>query len=307
MTSTRPVLVVGPRHDPEARRVRAALRALGVPASLLDTAAFPEERGLTLRDGVPRRNGRTLPEPLAVYVRSIACNPYSPAYAADWKERPEGLMAQTGEKRSMLVSLLDLYARRGIRMANAIRVNGQHGLKPYQLSLLAASDLPVPAWIATNEPDEARQFCACAGEAVYKPLAGGATVRAVGPEDLTDERLDALHAAPVLFQKRIRGLSVRVYVVGDSVAAAGAIHSEELDYRRGEDRVEPIALRPDERQMAITAARACDMRFAGVDLIRGEDGKTWVIESNPSPMFAVFERKTGLDVAGPLAAHLADA
>ena len=45
------------------------------------------------------------------------------------------------------------------------------------------------------------------------------------------------------------------------------------------------------------------MRVTGVDLIRGPRGFK-VLECNPSPMFAVFEEKTGLDVAGPLADYL---
>ena len=45
------------------------------------------------------------------------------------------------------------------------------------------------------------------------------------------------------------------------------------------------------------------MAFSGVDLIRTAQGFK-VLECNPSPMFAVFEKKTGLDIAGPLAAFL---
>jgi glutathione synthase/RimK-type ligase-like ATP-grasp enzyme len=44
------------------------------------------------------------------------------------------------------------------------------------------------------------------------------------------------------------------------------------------------------------------MRFTGVDLIRSRR-RFVVLECNPSPMFAVFEEKTALDVAGPLAKY----
>jgi glutathione synthase/RimK-type ligase-like ATP-grasp enzyme len=45
------------------------------------------------------------------------------------------------------------------------------------------------------------------------------------------------------------------------------------------------------------------MAFTGIDFIRSPGGST-LLECNPSPMFAAFERKTGLDVAGPLADYL---
>ena len=45
------------------------------------------------------------------------------------------------------------------------------------------------------------------------------------------------------------------------------------------------------------------MVFAGVDMMRTTEGHV-LLESNPSPMFAVFEDKTGADVSGPLAEYL---
>jgi ribosomal protein S6--L-glutamate ligase len=128
-------------------------------------------------------------------------------------------------------------------------------------------------------------------------------VRAVEKNDLSRERLAALAYAPVLFQKRIDGVSVRAYVVGRKIVAAAELHSTELDYRRGEDAVVATKLTPEERRMAVAAVRACGMRFSGVDLIRGARA-SYLLECNPSPMFAVFEDKTGLDVAGPFAAYL---
>ena len=55
-----------------------------------------------------------------------------------------------------------------------------------------------------------------------------------------------------------------------------------------------------ERRAAIRAARVCGMAFSGVDLIRSDRAFT-ILECNPSPMFSVFEKKTGFDVAGPVA------
>ena len=56
----------------------------------------------------------------------------------------------------------------------------------------------------------------------------------------------------------------------------------------------------EEHGAAVAAARACAMPFSGVDLIRARRG-FFLLECNPSPMFAVFEEKTGFNIAQPLA------
>jgi glutathione synthase/RimK-type ligase-like ATP-grasp enzyme len=298
------VLIVGAAEDPQVRRVASAIRAQDGRALLCDTQAFPERARISLRDGDVLMAGRKLPQPGAVYVRGLGANPLMPEFDDDLKSRPRGLMAQMDEKQALLTSMLLILEQRGARLVNGLEANGQHSRKPYQLHLLRRAGLPVPRYLATNDPQAVRRFVRTVKNAVYKPLAGGATVQRVKQEDLTDERLSALALAPVLFQELVAGTSVRVYVVGRRVVAAAEIQSSELDYRRAEGAVVPARLSPDERRAAVVAARACGMAFSGVDLIRRAGGFV-VLECNPSPMFAVFEQKTGLDVAGPLAELLA--
>jgi len=297
------IVIVGGVADPQVVRVRHEIRARGGDSLHLDTAAFPEELSLSFREGVVSAGGAVIEPPRVVYVRGLACHPLMPSLDEELVARPRGLVAQCDEKRAMLESLLLDWERRGARLVNGLEANAQHSRKPYQLQLLGAKGLPVPQWLATNDAGAVRAFVGEVGTAVYKPLAGGATVRLVEEGDLSTKRLAALAAAPVLFQECVAGVSVRTFVVGGRVVAAAAIESPELDYRRQEDGVEPTCLSADERRAALTAAGACGLRFTGVDLIRGPDGFK-VVECNPSPMFAVFEEKTGLDVAGPLADHL---
>ena len=203
----------------------------------------------------------------------------------------------------MLESLLLMLQQQGSALINSLEANYQHRRKPYQLALLEGRGLPVPRWLATNNPDHVREFVRSVGQAVYKPLAGGATVRLVEKRDLSKQRLAALAVAPVLFQEYIRGAAVRAYVVGRRVVAAAEIHSSEIDYRRDEAAVVPTRVSRAERAACFAAARACGMAFTGVDLIRHAAG-FHILECNPSPMFATFEEKTGQDVAGPLSEFL---
>lgn len=298
-----PVLVVGGRHDPQAARVKRAIAARGGRAALLDASAFPDHVRVTFSPEGVRVHRRTLPLPGAVYVRGLACEPSSPHLDEELRERPRGLMAECREKRAILESILLHLSSLGVPLVNPPETNAQHGRKPYQLELLRAAGVPVPRWTATNDPAAVRRFVREVGDAIYKPLGGGATVRRVEREDLSDERLSALAYAPVMFQEHVRGVSARAFVVGRRVVAAAEIHSPEVDYRRDERDVVAVRLTAEDRRAAVVAARACGMAFAGVDFIRHGKGFC-VLECNPSPMFAVFERKTGLDVAGPLADYL---
>jgi glutathione synthase/RimK-type ligase-like ATP-grasp enzyme len=298
-----PVLIVGSPQDLQARRVARAVRALGSRAEYLNAAAFPERARMAIENGALRIGTKRIGKPAAVYLRGFHGNVVSDEYERDLRERPQGLLAQMDEKLAFLNSALLTFEAEGIPVINGPWINAQHSNKPYQLALLKRAGLGVPPWIATNDPATVRKFVSTHKRVVYKPLAGGATVRAVEPADLSKERLAALQYAPVLFQKRVDGVSVRAYVVGNKVVAAAELHSTELDYRRKEDAVNATELSPEERRMAVAAAKACGMRFSGVDFIRGAR-KPWLLECNPSPMFAVFEDKTGFDVAGPFARFL---
>jgi glutathione synthase/RimK-type ligase-like ATP-grasp enzyme len=297
------ILIVGGGTDPEAKRVAKEIRLRGGSVLRCDTAAFPQETLLTLADGHIRLRRRKLPTLKSVYLRSLNCHPLTPQLEHDLTKRPRGLFAEYNEKRAMLVSVLLHLQRKGVPLVNDFEANAQHSQKPYQLARLHRKRLPIPRFLATNDAKAVAEFVAEVGRAVYKPLAGGATVREVARKDLTEERLSALTTAPVLFQELIEGVSVRAYVVGDHVVAAAEIHSPELDYRRQEDEVVATSLKPEERHAVVYAAQACGMPFAGVDLIRSARGFA-ILECNPSPMFANFEKKTGQDVARPLAALL---
>lgn len=297
------ILILGGRQDPQARRVTSEVRARGGHVLRCDTARFPERGHLSIQDGELRFGRRVFPEPRSVYLRGLASHPLTPDFQEDLKTRPQGLIAQCEEKRAMLGSLVLTLQRRGVRIVNDLDANAQHSFKPYQLELLRSRKVPVPRWLASNDPKAVRGFVRRVGEAVYKPLSGGATVHLVQEDDLSDDRLSALSLAPVLFQEYVEGESIRAFVVGRHIVASAEIHSPEVDYRLEEHDVTPVRLRSDEQSMVIAAARACGMAFAAVDLIRTRE-KTWILECNPSPMFYVFERKTGSDVAGPLARFL---
>lgn len=293
------IAVLGGSGDLQVQRVLRGLKARGAHVTLVDTGAFPGHGALSLTGKGLTMEGRAIAAPSAVYVRGLACHPLMPCLADALEQTPRRTVVAMEEKRSFLESLLQLWESEGARLINSPAANALHSRKPLQLALLEYAGLPVPPWLATNDPDTLKSWLGEQGACVYKPLAGGATVKLVQPEDLDEQRLESLATSPVLFQKYVQAVSVRVYVAGDSIAAAAEIRSEHLDYREGETAVVPTELSEEETVMTLKAAMVTGMPFAGVDLLRAEE-QTWLLECNPSPMFATFEDKTGLNVAGPL-------
>lgn len=103
------------------------------------------------------------------------------------------------------------------------------------------------------------------------------------------------------FIKESAGTDIRAFVVGSRVVASMKRQSLDDDFRSnlhkgGEGAI--IKLTPEERKMAIRAAKAMGLNVAGVDLMRSERGPL-ILEVNASPGFGI-EKVTGRNVAGAI-------
>ncbi|MGD9591183.1 MAG: 30S ribosomal protein S6--L-glutamate ligase [Candidatus Berkiella sp.] len=108
--------------------------------------------------------------------------------------------------------------------------------------------------------------------------------------------------ANFLVQEYIResnGSDIRCFVVGEKVVAAMQRTAKDGDFRSNLHRggsANTIKLQPEERTLAVKAARVMGLDVAGVDLIRSAHGPL-VLEVNSSPGLQGIERVTGKDVA----------
>lgn len=103
------------------------------------------------------------------------------------------------------------------------------------------------------------------------------------------------------FIKESAGTDIRAFVVGSQVVASMKRQSLDDDFRSNLHKGglgEPIKLTPEERKMAIKAAKAMGLTIAGVDLMRSARGPL-VLEVNASPGFGI-EKITYRDVAGKI-------
>lgn len=100
------------------------------------------------------------------------------------------------------------------------------------------------------------------------------------------------------FIKESAGTDIRAFVVGSRVVASMKRQSLDDDFRSNLHKGgagKAIKLTPEERKMAVRAAKAMGLPIAGVDLMRSARGPL-VLEVNASPGFGI-EKVTGHDVA----------
>ncbi len=106
--------------------------------------------------------------------------------------------------------------------------------------------------------------------------------------------------------KESGGSDIRCFVVGERVVAAMMRTAKEGDFRSNLHRggtASVVKLLPEERALAIKAAKVMGLNIAGVDIIRSAQGPL-VLEVNSSPGLEGIERVTRKDVADMIIEHI---
>jgi glutathione synthase/RimK-type ligase-like ATP-grasp enzyme len=207
------------------------------------------------------------------------------------------------DARGLFESLL---IRLPARWVNGWRGYQLHQTKPVQLAMVAALGVPVPATLLGNDPDAVRDFVRRHPRCIFKPVQGGAHARHVTEAHLTADNLRNLAHAPVTLQEEVPGTNVRAFVVGRRVLGC-EIRSATLDYRDTSTAEITVHALPDAvAEQCLTAARALDLLWTGIDWRLTPEGRYVFLEANPSPMFRGFEGRSGLPLAESLAALLTE-
>jgi len=100
--------------------------------------------------------------------------------------------------------------------------------------------------------------------------------------------------------KESNGSDIRCFVVGEKVVAAMQRTAKDGEFRSNLHRggvATVVKLSPEERALAVKAAKVMGLDVAGVDIIRSAHGPL-VLEVNSSPGLQGIERVTNKDVAG---------
>jgi RimK family alpha-L-glutamate ligase len=198
----------------------------------------------------------------------------------------------------------------GARVINSPRAIERTVDKFYTSALLQQAGLTTPETIVCERIDDAMAAFRHLRDCIVKPLFGS---MGLGLVRLTDEDtawrvLRAIEQIRGIFylQRYIDhdGRDIRAFVIGDRVF--GAIERSSPTWRTNVSRggaARPLTLTTAQTDMALTAARAVGAEYAGVDLLPGNDGKTYALEVNGIPGWQGLHDATGLDVAQGIVDH----
>jgi RimK family alpha-L-glutamate ligase len=201
---------------------------------------------------------------------------------------------------------------RGTRVVNSPRTIERTVDKFWTSALLEQCGIATPETIVCESPEEAFAAFRALGDVIAKPLFGS---MGLGMVRIQDEEMayrvfrvvDQIRGVYYL-QRAVEhdGADIRAFVIGGRVV--GAIERRSSGWRTNLARggsARPVALPDDCRALAIRAAAAVGADYAGVDLLTGRDGQTYVLEVNGIPGWRGLQQATGLDIAGMLVDYLA--
>ena len=177
------------------------------------------------------------------------------------------------------------------------------------LQLLARKGIALPTTGFAYSPDDVDDLIAMVGgpPLVIKLLEGAQGIGVVLAE--TRQAAQSVIQAfmdlrvNIMVQEFIReaqGSDIRCLVIGGRVVAAMKRQAKEGDFRSNLHRGgtgSAVRITPEERSIAVRAARTLGLSIAGVDILRSHRGPL-VLEVNSTPGIEGIEGVTGKDVAG---------
>ena len=224
-----------------------------------------------------------------------------------------GMPAGSAEQIIYRMDALFTLERAGLPCINSPKTIEKTVDKYFTTALLREAGLPVPPTVCceTGVAELKASLAELGGDMIYKPLFGscGKGLVRVTNEAEADALAQSLagNGAIAYLQQFIpcSNSDIRAFVLnGRVIAAMRRIGSGWLaNFSRG-GRVEKCQLTSEEEKMAVTAANAVNAVVAGVDIIRADNGSTYVIEVNGSPGWKGLSLVTETDVAGEIADYV---
>lgn len=183
------------------------------------------------------------------------------------------------------------------------------------LQILARKGIPMPMTGFAQSPDDTEDLIRMVGGApLVIKLMEGTQGKGVILADSHQGAVSIINAfkemhANILVQEFIeesRGTDIRCFVIGNKVVAAVKRQAREGEFRANVHQggtAYKVKLTPQERTIAIQAAKAMGLKVAGVDLIRSNHGPL-VLEINSSPGLEGVEKTTHVNIAGKIIQYI---
>lgn len=183
------------------------------------------------------------------------------------------------------------------------------------LQILSQKQLPLPRTSFAKCTKQTQKLIELVGGAptVVKLLEGsqGKGVILGETREASESLIDAFGQldADFLVQEFIsdaKGSDIRCFVLGDKVIATMMRQAKDGEFRSNIHRGgtgTPVKITPDERRIAVAAAKAMRLNIAGVDIIRSGSGPK-ILEVNSSPGLEGIEGCTQLNIAGKIIEYI---
>lgn len=181
--------------------------------------------------------------------------------------------------------------------------------KLYSLQLLLKSGLDIPVTGFANSPNDTGDLIEMVGGApLIVKLLEGAQGRGVVLAETKKAAESVINAFKSLqanllvqeFVKEADGRDLRLFVIDGKVVASIERRAAPGEFRANIHQggtASIVKISPEERRLAVKAAKTLDLHVAGVDIIRSAKGPL-LLEVNSSPGLEGIETATGKDIAG---------
>lgn len=173
---------------------------------------------------------------------------------------------------------------------------------------LAAAGLPVPPTFVCQDAESAMAaFERLEGDVVVKPLFGseGRGLMRIHDKELAWRTFRVIERTQsVLYLQKFiphSGCDLRLFVLGDQVLTAMRRYSNDWRTNVAQGaQAEPVSPSNHEMELALRASQALNVPIAGIDLLPGLDGTTYVLEANAVPGWRKLSKVSGIDVASEI-------
>lgn len=206
------------------------------------------------------------------------------------------------------LAVLRQFEMMGVYPLNESVAIGRSRDKLRSLQILARDGVDLPVTAFAYDTSRTNDVLGIVGGApvVIKLLEGTQGIGVVLGETPKSAKsvIDAFHGASIAilvqeFIKEAEGQDIRIFVVGRRVVAAMMRSGEKGEFRSNLHRggtAEAVVVSPEERRLALKAAKSMGLNVAGVDMLRATRGPV-IMEVNSSPGLEGIEKATGTNVA----------
>lgn len=203
----------------------------------------------------------------------------------------------------------------GVLTANSSDAVTRSRDKLFSLQLMLKEGINIPTTGFANSPMDTNDLIEMVGGAplIVKLLEGtqGQGVVLAETKKAAESVINAFKAlrANLLVQQFIKeanGKDLRCFVIDGKVVASIERTAAPGEFRANIHKggtASIVKITPDERKLAVTAAKVLGLKIAGVDIIRSKNGPL-LLEVNSSPGLEGIETATGKDIAGMIIASI---